>query len=612
MKKIPLLFFTTFLLSLSFFGCSNSETKKSKELSTKTKSTKASFLSQQINSELFNFKINTNEPRKIYFDSKNQITSIDISKLLIKDHDGVKILSSTINKEGVKNHFLTIEKPFLWYHNNTISYLGDENIEAFQLQLITNNISIPKITGKQYFVNAKVSSSGDGLTENAAFKTIQEGINVLVAGDKLWIKSENYGNENIVVQKSGKSENPIQIEGYINTLGDISKMYYNYGSGELNSKKMPLLDGGNRAKGIAFMLDDNVHDVIVKNVQITNYEKGFFGRVNTSNVRLERILVKDMGDWRNGGKQGSGILLETWDDKKCNYYRVKNCTVINAQEVGITSMGDNNYFENCKVFSDEFDENPDDYMKKATDYYFRLQGVGNIIRACEAHKKSALGHNGHGFSMKYYNEYNLVENCEAVNILWSYQARHSVCRFNVFRNSEARAKVSYRRRSQYDSYTGGINVMSGANHNTFESIYIHDVDLAFDFYKNEEDNKNSKDIGHDNVFKNIQIENIVHEVMDIRNHEPIKALFYNNKFYNLTIDKVNYEEPPVVDLTIDEGAIQGGFFQWNPKGNVIAKENEIINITIKNVSKLNVYTHFPLPTGFRWKNSTIDNSFKLP
>ncbi len=613
MKKITFLLLSFLLLNISFFGCSNSS--KSTKKNEAKKSNIIFNKNQQITSDLFNFRIEDNEPTKIYFDSKKKIDTVLIENFSIKDHDGVKILSSTINK-STKNHFLIVEKSLSWYHNNTISYLGDKNIEAFNLQFVKNNISIPKVTGKQYYVNATIENSGDGLTEVTAFKTIQEGVNILVSGDKLWIKSGNYGNENIVIKRSGTTTQPIQIEGYIKTLGDIDKMYYTYEDSEakLNAKKMPMLDGGNRGKGIGFMLSNQVHHIIIKNLQITNYHQGFFGRVNTGKVRLERVLVKDIGDWENGGKEGSGILLETWDDNKCNYYRVKECIVINAEERGITSMGDNNYYENCKVYSNEFNLNEKDYMKKATDYYYRLQGVGNIIRGCEAHKKTALGHNGHAFSMKYFNEYNLVENCKAINIQWSYQARHSVCRFNVFRNSEANADVSYRRRGQYDSYTGGINVMCGANHNTFDNIYIHDTDLAFDFYKNIEDNENSRDIGHDNIFKNILIENIVHTVIHIRNYEEehFESSFNNNKFYNLTINKVNFQETPVVEYENDEGAIQGAFFEWNPKGNITAEGNEIINCNIKKVSKLNIFEHFPMPEGFIWKNINFEEAFSLP
>ena len=602
MRKLSFLSITFLLLVMSFLGCSNSNNKNSRD----------AFLSdQEISVGLFNFRINAEEPTKIYFDSQKKITSVIIDKFSIKDHDSIQIIGSTIS-EGTKNHFLTVEKPFSWYHNNTISYLGDESIEAFDLQFIQNNIDIPKVTGKQYFVNVSVQKSGDGSSEGSAFKTIQEGLNSLTYGDKLWIKSGNYGNENVVVKKSGKDKNPIQIEGYIEAPGDITNMYYAYEDGVLKPNQMPLLDGGNRAKGVGFTIHNNVHYIVVKNLQITNYHMGFFGRVNTGKVRLERILVKNMGDWKKEDQEGSGIRLETWDNNKCNYYRVQDCIVINAEGRGITSMGDNNYYKNCKVYSDEFDLEPENNIKKATDYYFRIQGVGNSIRGCEAHKKAILGHYGHGFSMKYYNEYNLVENCVAVNILWAYQARHSVCRFNVFRNSEAHAKVSYRRREQYSSYSGGINVMCGSNNNVFENIYIHDTDLAFDFYKNSEDNKNSTDIAHDNIFKNIKIENIVHTVMKIKNYEPVVASFNNNKFDNLTIKKVNFHETPLKEFEHDNGLMQGGFFEWNSKGNITAKGNEIKNSKVKDVPSLSIFSKDSLPSGFKWSNINFENSFTVP
>jgi len=571
--------------------------------------TESNIETEQFTSDLYHFHINPSEPFKIYFDSRVPISEVTIANFKIIDNENNHVIASAING-GTLNHSLTVKKAFFWYHNNTISYSGDNVIGAFQLQFIQNNIQVPIVTGTEYFVDASVDVSGTGLDEDTPFKTIQEGVNILKAGDKLWIRAGNYGDERVVVNNSGNISNPIHIEGYIKTQGDITKMYYSYGNGELKANKMPLLIGTDRAKYNGFMLEDNVHDIVIKNLQIKNYRIGFFSRINTKRVRLERILVKDMGDWENGGEFAVGIHIETWDTNKCNYFRVKDCIVINAEKRGISSKGDNNYYENCKVYSDEFDIDYINTKKKATDYYFKTNGTGNIIRGCEANKKTSLGHNGHAFALKHFNEYNLVENCLAVNTLWSYQARHSVTRFNVFRNSEAHADVPYRLREQYRPYTGGINVNSGASYNIFENIYIHDTDVAFMFDKFYDEGGVSPGIGHHNTFKNIVINNIVHYVFYFRNGEKEKTTvsFNDNKFYNLTINKVNYQELPVTDFQYDNGKIFGGFYAWFPNERITTARNSIENTIINDVPTINYSDQFPL--GFDWDTNNFYNSFE--
>ena len=110
---------------------------------------------------------------------------------------------------GVEVHKITS-----YIDNNTIRLSADNVVFAFALTDISNNIPEPTFSGTEYFVDGSVGSSGDGLTEANAFKTIQEGVDEAIAGDKVWIKAFDYGNVSVASVINGAVGSPIWYEGY--------------------------------------------------------------------------------------------------------------------------------------------------------------------------------------------------------------------------------------------------------------------------------------------------------------------------------------------------------------------------------------------------------------
>ncbi len=555
--------------------------------------------------QISNFKIEDSQPNRIYFDSTKPITGSTVEGFDLKDKEGISITSVSINSGQMSGHYFSVSSSFSWYHNNTLMYVGGSDIQSesgerlrsFSLQYIQNNISIPKTTGREYYVNLDGDNSNDGLNEFSAFRTIQKGINKLHAGDKLWIKAGNYGAENLKIISGGTARNPIQIEGYKNSIGDITSPYYDYGNqnGGIDgnepflASEMPLLDADNRrGGGNAISIERNNSFIIIKNIQVQNYQNGVLMDAYTHQLVLNNVMGKNMGVANN-----YGIVFHLDAYKQNNYLRIIDCVAINGSGNNFQIEGENILIEGSKAYCDI--GNAYGNIGEPTDYYYLIQGANNIVRNSLA-KRVSIGHGAHAFSLKYASEYTLIENCKTINTQWSFQARHSAVHHNVFRDCESRANVPFRFVNGGTVETAAINVTNGSHHNIFENIYAHDLDAVFIFDKNLEDNANSSGIGHDNVFKNIVADNIRLTGFLFLNWEPNTASFYNNKFYNITFNN-----------------IQGTLFNIDDHyGQVSMSGNEFANCIFVGVSSLdvnNTYHRRLKNSEFSWDTNNFFNSF---
>jgi len=68
----------------------------------------------------------------------------------------------------------------------------------------------------EYYVSIDGSNSNNGLSESSAWRTISYAAqsNKLKAGDIVWIKAGDYGNENVIFKRKGKEGKPISFIGY--------------------------------------------------------------------------------------------------------------------------------------------------------------------------------------------------------------------------------------------------------------------------------------------------------------------------------------------------------------------------------------------------------------
>ena len=118
-------------------------------------------------------------------------------------------------------------------------------------------------TPKTYYVTLNGNNSNDGLGSGNgnAWRTLTYAMSVaspVLPGDLIYVKGGNYGNENVVFEKSGIPGSPITIQGYKTTPGDSPAVLINnvnpYAS--YTTTEMPTYTGSSRATGTASMYRD--------------------------------------------------------------------------------------------------------------------------------------------------------------------------------------------------------------------------------------------------------------------------------------------------------------------------------------------------------------------
>ena len=548
------------------------------------------FLSLNIYSKatpkIYNFRVENSNKNRVYFDVDGDITGLTTQ--------GFVISGKTITGVNTTGNYFTVSSPFTFWDNNTIR-LGENNDKThkqsvlfnFTLTYINNNIPEPVNIGTEYFVDGSVSRSGDGLSEANAFKTIQEGIDVSGAGDKVWIKAFNgtYA-AGVSVGKKGKINNPTIYEGYKTSTGGVpvsitSNYYIPYSdandttSAALDTNEMPTLDNGNRNSAMGWLITgEGNHNIIIRNIQMQNMSTGIghLTGYNRNNIILERINIKDLGSV-DGNNNGNAFAFRgpAFDYR----LRFKDCIAVNGAHSNFAIKGQFNLLDNCKSYSDELGTGK---QSLETDYYMWVYGKDNININSLADRRHSQGFGGHGFNIKYASDHNLVENCEAINIAGAYVARHDVSVHNVFRGNISRANVSYRRLTGYQP--AGCAATYGASYNVYENNYIHDVAKAIGMAGGTEPGYDTS-AGIGNIFRNNIIVNVTDVIsIDVEQRTSKNPLNKGNKIYNNTIlNATNLfkfrEKKHAITLTNNE-----------------FKNNIVINVTNfynKNYSKINGY-----------------------
>ena len=509
-------------------------------------------LAQETSPVLSNFRIKSDQKSRVYFDSNKAILGSNWKGFAIS---GKKITKIKISKGNTSGHYFEVSGSFTFWDNNTVRYEGGANIKdrnnnklsAFTLSFIKNNLKLKEGKVKEIFVNSKVSKSGDGKSEKKAYKTLNEAIKALPegGGGKIWVKAGHVYKEGALrsIPRNNKSNSPNVIEGYIKKPGDISTMYYDYFPNgklkKLDNKKMPLFDGGSRDNGLIFCDVQNSDYLIVRNIQVTNYQTAFRAGTMTGFV-ADNVLIKDMGSLDSS--DGYGFEMES-NISESNLVRIKNSIIINATHTGIKIAGNHGLIENTKVYCNEALGLKD--IDAPTDYYYLIAGSDNIIRNSIAYKdtRNGWGHNGHGFSLKTQKNlapvhYNLIEFCTAINIYGSFQARHKNCKYNVFKDSEAHAKIPNRGVGKSDQKTGGIQFVSGGSYNIFERLYIHDVDVAISWIANGEWDADVN-IQQNSIIRNCVFDNINVAIRAYHSKTGGTSKPSGNKVYNCTFNNID-------------------------------------------------------------------------
>ena len=349
-----------------------------------------------------------------------------------------------------------------------------------------------------YYVSTTGNNANSGLTEANAWRTINYILSAsspVMAGDTVFVKAGNYGNEVVIFEKSGTASDPIVIEGYQVIPGDNPNLNYSYGD-NLDASVMPLIDGGDRANAEGININ-GAANISIRNFQITNCEYGIMTESFTStNLILDNIIVMSIGDI-NASYSGLGIGMSYTDNNI-----LSNCIVVNSCAEGISLVGNNNLIDNCKVYCDE-----DMTTEASTDYYLVAKGNNNIFRDCYVERVGDLEHVGHGMGLKEDSENNLFENCIAKNFKGGcFYVRYRGVKYNEFNNCKAIG-------TQDDVL--GFLVRDGASYNVFNNCLSDNCTSGIRFADTDEDG-GAQYCGRYNTFNNCII------------NKPIWAIEFND------------------------------------------------------------------------------------
>ncbi|MDD5570317.1 MAG: sugar-binding protein [Bacteroidales bacterium] len=363
-----------------------------------------------------------------------------------------------------------------------------------------------------YYVSTSGSDADVGTSTTHAWQHIAYATGKVKAGDIVYVKAGNYGNEKVVMTINGTSTSPITFEGYKNTPGDNPQLNYKYGD-PLDPTVMPLLDGNNRTSGGTGIQLDSRQYVIVKNFQIRNYVVGVYA-YGVQHVTIDNIIATTFGDV-NASYSGKGIAFGS----SAFYNSIKNCVVLNAGAEGLSVTGDNNLIDSCRVYCDEVPINP------AMDYYIIVAGNSNIVNGCYVERVGNLEHGGHGITLKTNCVNNKITNCIAKNMAGEgFAVRHRGVKNNSFDNCIA--------------YGGsGFVVRDGASNNIFRTCRSIGSGVGAMFYDTSEDG-GAQYAGRNNIFENCIFENST-VVIDFDVYDQVSPVD-SNTFINCTISGGDY------------------------------------------------------------------------
>ena len=370
------------------------------------------------------------------------------------------------------------------------------------------------ISATDYYVAVDGNDANSGLSVATPWKTISFAATQVLAGDTVFIKAGDYGNENIVMTVDGSAGNPISFIGYQNTPGDNPQNNYVIGSA-LDASIMPTLNGGDRNTGIAINLTSRSY-INLQNIQIHDYANGIYAYATTNSI-VDNITAITLGDV-NASYSGQGIVFGSFADNNT----IKNCLVYNAAAENISVAGNNNTIDNCKSFSDD-----NQTSASSTDYYIVAAGNNNLIKNCYAERIGNLEHGGHGIGFKEYAQDSLIEDSTSVNMSGSFYFRHSPVFNNTIRNCHVLNSDE------------GLLMRDGAHDNVFENCIIDNAYYAIAFIDAFNEDDGAPNTAEANVIKNSLITNTRYAVIAFEQFERPSDVV-NNRIENCTIDNAQY------------------------------------------------------------------------
>lgn len=482
--------------------------------------------------QLSNFRVDDTNLDRVLFDASASIAGMTQQGFIISG----KTLETSpnglvIDGDNLGGYF-DVTVAFDFWDNNTIRLeSGDGTVNDFYLEHIQNLIDEPTPT-RSLWVDASVSSSGDGLTEVNAKKTIQEAISIAQAGDIIHIKAGIDYAEAIDLNNevATTASSPLILEGYVSTAGDLNGVdYYTYSAGVLSPTAAPLSTGTSASNGIllgASGVTTNSKFIIIRNMQLEGWNNNIISN-GGGNYVIDNCVVREA----DIGASDYGINLYAGGG---DYTRITNTTSINAGAGAIKAYdADFLLVENCETYGENGGGSK-------MDYYFTFFAKNSIFKNNLSRKILNDGDNWeHGFSLAGDNvgdtEYNLLQD----NEVWGMRGpelRRGGAAYNVVRGQYT-----------HDTSGGtGIQIRDGSNNNVIEGSYFVNLDNAIDFSSSTEAGTGS---GYSNLIRNNIAYNVNHGIYARATDATHVGVIQDNQFYNNTFYGTN-------DIWIDENATE--------------------------------------------------------
>ncbi|MCK9312255.1 MAG: right-handed parallel beta-helix repeat-containing protein, partial [Bacteroidales bacterium] len=233
-------------------------------------------------------------------------------------------------------------------------------------------ISIPVSVGAtDYYVSLDGDNDDEGTSPESSWQTITYAATIAQAGDVVYIKGGNYGDENVVVFNSGTSSNPIVFEGYDGT---------------------PLLDGADYT-GNAIRIYGKPY-ITLRNIRVTKYYSGIWVDGNSNNALIDACVVDSCchTDYVTRGWDGYGIVIQ-----KSDYSVLQNSsTMDNGGNSIFVSSSNHCTVKNCQIKCKQTESN-----QYITDYYLVLVWSSyNTVRDCFVEDINGSFQGNHGIIIK--------------------------------------------------------------------------------------------------------------------------------------------------------------------------------------------------------------------
>lgn len=371
-------------------------------------------------------------------------------------------------------------------------------------------------TPKTYYISSTGNNSNDGLTLATPWATTTYAASIsspVLPGDKVYIKSGTYSNENVVMQKNGLPGAPIEFIGYKTTPGDSPALIVNSGTpyAAYSNSEMPTFTGSSRVTGTAFDLRNSQY-ITLKNIQVQTYYRafilGFSSPANYNRLsgnifyNCNCMSLGDLTDSYSGFGFSAGLVIDTLTNHvRANGNLFEVCQITNPGAEGMGIYGDYNTLVGCKVFCNE--------STNVLDYFINVCGSYNALYGCDVEGTTGNFGGTHGIGFKsnaeqvvdlgraipvVNPEYNRVFNCTSRNIGEGLYVRHRGSKYNYF--SQCSSFGTHAGTDASSGAGGGVIIRDGASYNTFDRCYGEGLQSAILFQDTTEDGDAGNTPGH--------------------------------------------------------------------------------------------------------------------